>query len=72
MQTDEAPPRVAIEHYADGELCDGAIALEGIRCFPMLWPAKMIGVRIGSEVLYFDREELLEFAEELRKAAHDG
>jgi hypothetical protein len=64
--------RIKIEHYAEGTVCEGAIALKGIRVFPVLWPAKLIGLRIGKRAVYLDRENALEVATALRSAAHDG
>lgn len=66
--------RLTIEHYSEGTVCEGGIALKGIRVFPMQWPAKLIGIRIGksSRTLYLEREEALEVAAAIRGAAHDG
>lgn len=64
--------RLVIEVYPGGSPCEGGIALEGIRVFPMVLSMRTIELRIGRKSVFLNREEALEIAEALRGVALDG
>lgn len=63
---------VLIFDEPNGGYDDGMIALGGLRVFPMLWPARSVGIAVDGITVVMTRAEALAVARELRSMALDG